>query len=363
MRFPARLIPPALPALAAAALLGAALLSAGAGARAEGAAPPAAVQVAAAPAAPVAAPAAPPDASAAAVEVRVLPHSEVTGSDYTLGEVAELDGPDLAVVRRLAALSLGRSPLPGRSQRLSESYVRARLNRATDGVPVTVIVPQGAEVVRASQVVSGEDVGARVLAKAAEEAKADGLETEQELSGRLSDVVLPMGEVTWEIEPRGRRLSAGGARTFQVVARVNGEEAWRTMVHLRQKAYRTIVVAVHNVRRNQVIAAGDVTLARKSVVGMKDETYLTRLKDAVGARAKRPIGRGEWVHKGLLVPRTDVAEGGPVTLVYRTDSLHFATPGVALVPAKVGQFIPVRNLDSGRIVYGVVESGDTVNVK
>jgi flagella basal body P-ring formation protein FlgA len=82
----------------------------------------------------------------------------------------------------------------------------------------------------------------------------------------------------------------------------------------------------------------------------------------VGARTKRPIGRGEWLHKGLLTAVMDVAEGGPVLLVYQTEAVRFATPGVALVPAQVGEYIPVRNLGSGKIVYGIVQADESVKV-
>jgi flagella basal body P-ring formation protein FlgA len=51
-----------------------------------------------------------------------------------------------------------------------------------------------------------------------------------------------------------------------------------------------------------------------------------------------------------------------VLLVYETEQVRFTSPGVALVPAKVGAFIPVRNLESGRIVYGVVQPADVVKV-
>jgi flagella basal body P-ring formation protein FlgA len=37
-------------------------------------------------------------------------------------------------------------------------------------------------------------------------------------------------------------------------------------------------------------------------------------------------------------------------------------PGVAMVAGQVGQFIPVRNLQSERIVYGIVQKDDTVKV-
>jgi flagella basal body P-ring formation protein FlgA len=37
-------------------------------------------------------------------------------------------------------------------------------------------------------------------------------------------------------------------------------------------------------------------------------------------------------------------------------------PGVALVSGQVGQFIPVRNLQTGKVVYGVIQQDDRIKV-
>jgi flagella basal body P-ring formation protein FlgA len=308
-----------------------------------------------------AAPAAEPE-PAARIEVRVLPQVEVPGMEFTLGEVAELDGADLALVRRLASLSLGRAPQPGRSLRLNESYLRARISQEVDPNGVELTVPPGAEVRRAVQEIPGADIAARVLAVAAEQGAPAGAELEQELAVPIPAALLPRGELVWEIEPMGQYLAAGGTRTYRVVARVGGEEVWRTVARVNQQVYAQVVVAARAVRRNQLIRAADVALERKAVGGVKPEDYLTRVAEVVGSRAKRPIGRGEWVRRNLLAEVADVPEGGPVLLVYATEAVRFSTPGVALVPAKVGAFIPVRNLASGKIVYGVVQADDTVKV-
>ena len=351
-----------------AALLVAALALAGLPAWADE--PPAAAQAQAMSSQPRAEPAQGPGADAAqaapevprVTEVRVLPRVEVPGAEFTLGEVAEFDGPELATLQRLAAVSLGRSPLPGRSLRLNEPYLRARLNPILSGNAIVLKVPADAEVVRASQVVPGSEIGAKVLALAAEQAVSTRGELEQQLAVPIPDAVLPTGQVDWQIEPLGRHLAAGGTRTFRVVARVQGEEFYRSLARVEQQVFADVVVAMRPVRRNDVIRAVDVIVERKPVSGMKAESYLTRAAEAVGARAKRPIGQGEWINKDMVVGVADVPEGGPVQLVYQTEAVLFTTPGVALVPAKLGAFIPVRNLESGKIVYGVVQSHETVKV-
>jgi flagellar basal body P-ring formation protein FlgA len=298
----------------------------------------------------------------ARIVVRVLPHSEVPGDEFTLGEVSELDGTDLAAVRRLAGVSLGRSPLPGRSLWLNEPFIRGRLAQSDGAQRVQIEVPPGADVARAAQTIPGSDIAARVLAYAQEHSGASEGELEQDLAVPISDAVLPLGEVAWKVEPLGRYLAAGGARTYRVTAAVHGEEVWRGIVRVNQQVYRKVIVAARPVRRNQIIRPDDVVLERKPIMGVKDEAYLTRTTEVVGARAKRPIGKGEWISKLMLDAVADVAEGGPVTLVYETEQVRFTSPGVAMVPAKVGEFIPVRNLESGKIVYGVVQPQDVVKV-
>ncbi|HKI98709.1 MAG TPA: flagellar basal body P-ring formation chaperone FlgA [bacterium] len=296
------------------------------------------------------------------VTVRVLPRADVPGDEFTLAEVAEVDGADTDTVRRVAGISLGRSPQPGRSMRLTEGFLRSRLNVVIADDQVKVTVPPDAEVTRASQVISGDDIGAKVLALAAQQAGVPEGDLEQKLLSPIQDAVLPTGDVTWQIEPLGHYLAAGGSRTYRVVAQIQGNEVWRAIARINQQVFRKVVVALRSVRRDRIIRTQDVALQRKPVSGKQDDSYLTHLSEAVGSKSKRDISRGEWLNQDMLTPVADVAEGGPVMLVYQTEHVRFTSPGVALVPAKVGQFIPVRNLESGKIVYGVVASDDIVKV-
>jgi flagella basal body P-ring formation protein FlgA len=286
----------------------------------------------------------------------------VVGAEFTLGEVAEFDGFDLETLRKLSQVSLGRSPLPGRSLVLSVSFLASRLAEVVPPERLRLHVPPGAQVMRATQRISGREVAEQVLKLAAAQSGEQDGALEQKLLGDPPDAELPMGELSWEIAELGVNLTPGGPRTFRVVARVGGEEAWRTVVRIKQEVYRDVLVALRSIRRNQVVQAGDLAGMRRNVAGLKLERFLTRPAEVIGQRAKRSIARNEWIERDMLVAVADVAEGGAVTLVYRTPALHFRAPGVAMVPARVGEFIPVRNLASGKIVYGVVQDDDTVKV-
>lgn len=302
------------------------------------------------------------DPSLKVVEIRILPNAEVTGKRITLGEVAELDGFDLDAVRRLAKVKLAFSPRPGGRIRLSASQVRSRLYRVTRPERIRLIMPKAVWVSRAAQIVTAGEISRMVMERAAalSDFRMDGLR--QTISGVVRDAVLPVGEVKWKIAPIGRNLSAGGSRSFRVAAQVNGKEVWRTQVRVKQEVTQNIAVAVREIRRGQQIRPEDIRLKSQNISGKNPDRYITRLRDVVGKNAKRPIGRGERVRRDMVLAPAEVKEGGRVTIEYRTPLLHLRMPGVALVAGNIGDFIPVRNLQSGRIIYGVVKNGTTVKV-
>jgi len=296
------------------------------------------------------------------IEVRVLPRAEVGGDTYRLGEIAEMDGFDLDALEALAQVEVGRSPLPGRSLALSESLLRSRLAGAIEPERLRLVVPPEATVVRTGRVVTGQEIAEMVLARSLADAPAGEGEVKQHLVGRLPDVTVARGELAWDIQPLGRYLRPGGSRTYQVVLNVDGQPFWRSTARVEQKVYVDVVVARRVIRREQTVQAEDLTVERRPLQTLNGKAYVGAAAPLVGQIARRPIGKGELVTAALVTPQADVAEGSAVLIVYRVPGLSLSAPGVALVAARQGQFIPVRNLQSGKIVYGVVESEQRVSV-
>jgi flagella basal body P-ring formation protein FlgA len=143
---------------------------------------------------------------------------------------------------------------------------------------------------------------------------------------------------------------------------VDNKVAWKAVLRVRQKIYRKVVVAKRPIRRNQKITKADVKLVRKNISDNRADPYLTSFNQVVGRLTKRPVGKQESLHAGMLRKPADVPEGGRVTVIYQTGSLVLTAPGVALVQGRAGQFIPVRNLETGRIVHGILQGDETVKV-
>jgi flagella basal body P-ring formation protein FlgA len=297
------------------------------------------------------------------IDIRILPETEVFGAEFTLGEIAEMDSFDLEALKKLSQVRIGTSPLPGRSIRLSESLIRSRLAAARANPKLKLHVPRGARVVRAGQIVSGKEIAQIVLAQAEKDAKPGGKdELRQEIVRMPADVVLPKGRLGWLVKLIGNHLVSGGARIYSVQALVDGSVVWKSTVRVRQKIYREVVVAKRPIRRNHKINRADVQMVRKNISANRADPYLISFSQVVGRLTKRPVGKDESLHAGMLHKPADVPEGGRVTVVYQSGTLHLTVPGVAMVQGRAGQFIPVRNLETGRIVHGILQADETVRV-
>ncbi len=294
--------------------------------------------------------------------VRVLPNPEVAGDSFTLGEIAEFDGFDVESSASLAKISMGRSPSPGRTMSLSEMFVRSRLAGLAQADRVRLIVPKNAQVLRASQTARAAEIESLVRAQALKDAGGDEDQVKQEILTPIVDLQFPKGDLEWQIEQLGKHLMAGGDRTYQLTARVDGKEVWRMPVRVRQKVYQMVVVAKRPLRRDQTIGAEDVTTVRRTVNASKEAGYSGSLKSIVGMKAKRPIAQDEPISETIVQAPVAVAEGGRVQVVYETSQLLMQVPGVALVSGQIGQFIPVRNLQTGKVIYGVIQQNDRVKV-
>ncbi len=293
--------------------------------------------------------------------VRVLPSAEVFGERFSLGEIAEMDGFDIKAMKVLAAIEVGRSPMPGRSLRLSERLILTRLRPSIDLKRLILHVPDKAHVTRASLRIPGAEIERLVLKQAAADAGANPEDLKQELRGSINDAVLPKGELEWAISPLGRYISPTGDRTYLAVARIDGKDVWRTTVRLKQKVYHEVVIAASPIRRNATIQRSDLKLERRPA-GREAAPLPGSIDEVVGKIARRPIGANEAIRRDMFLEPHAVSEGGRVVVLYRTARVSVRVTGVALVGGHVGDFIPVKNLQSGKIVYGVIEGSEIVRV-
>lgn len=141
--------------------------------------------------------------------------------------------------------------------------------------------------------------------------------------------------------------------------------AWAAEPPQAVSAARRIAIPVPSV----AIAAGQVIsddmLSDRDVpdsVGL-DAKFHTNRAALAGMTARKPLAPGRAIALAAVKPTDLVVPGQPVTLIYVAPGLEITGRAMPLQPGKRGDVVQVRNLDSGRVVQGVVKDAGAVQIR
>ena len=153
-----------------------------------------------------------------------------------------------------------------------------------------------------------------------------------------------------------------GPTMVRVVLLVDGTTRKVLTVTADVRFYKPVLVTTRSVRRGTILRDdGSVELAERDVTSAR-HGFFTELAQLEGLRARRPIGFGDVVSRRHMEKIPVIERGDDVQMTLTTAHMQISTAGVALQDGAVGSRIRVKNLDSGRIVYGEVLDADTVRL-
>jgi flagella basal body P-ring formation protein FlgA len=156
-----------------------------------------------------------------------------------------------------------------------------------------------------------------------------------------------MQPVAVRFEPRNGRFDV----SFEIGSETN---AASTKLRFTGVAIETVEAAVltRNVERNEVLKSSDVVTERrpKAEVG-NDVALRTR---AVGMQLRKQLRAGQALKVADLAKPDLVQRDDNVTLVYETAGLYLTIRGKAQEAGTEGDVVSVLNLQSKRVVSGVV---------
>lgn len=91
-------------------------------------------------------------------------------------------------------------------------------------------------------------------------------------------------------------------------------------------------------------------------------SYAMSAEQLVGKVARKTLLPGQPILVTAVNEPNLVQRGVPVALVYDTGALVITAKGIAMEPGHSGDFIKVRNIDSGIIVSGTLLADGTIQV-
>lgn len=143
--------------------------------------------------------------------------------------------------------------------------------------------------------------------------------------------------------------------------RCSGSRPWKVYVPVNVVVTQPVLVAKRTLPSGHVVTADDVTLEPHDVSRLNGG-YLSSIEELAGQRLKHQVIGGRIVTPAMLKADLIVRRGQTVTLVVRNDQMNISMAGKALTDGALNQRIRVENVNSQRVVEGLVRSPEYVEI-
>lgn len=272
----------------------------------------------------------------------------VSGAIVTAGDLIDGAGDK-------ASVALFRAPDPGQTGMVPAASVIEAARRA--GVGDVVSSVSEIAVTRAGREITSATIEGLITTRAATEygVDVDAVEVALDDAGPVRLDAAAKGAVSlggFALDPKTGRFDA----TLEVAGWAAGAP-----VRVTGQAVETIETAVltRSFDRGAVIAAADVRTERRPKAQNADSAAP---EDVVGMALRRPVREGQALRSADLTRPQHVERGGFVTLIYVSEGVSLSLRAKALAAGSAGDIIPVQNIQSKRVVNGVVTGPSEVTV-
>jgi flagella basal body P-ring formation protein FlgA len=304
-----------------------------------------------------------PVGAAGLASVRVYDHTEVAADQILLGGIARIDSDDTALVRKLEAVALGRSPLPGKTRTLDAATLLLRLRQSgIDAEKLDLQVPSEVVIGRGSVTIEREQIEQIVRGFLQQQVASIPAESWNIRDIRVPEaVVVPKGHLTTHVSgPKNSELA--GSVPLQVTFNVAPDYERRVWVTASLERRVNVVVARRPLGRFKPIDEGDIEVKALDLAGLPAD----RIDDpevAIGKRTRRALDSGTVLRPDLLEFPPLVKRGDRVRIIAESAGLRISAFGQAKQKGAHGELIPVVNLDSNKVVHARVVDSQTVRIE
>jgi len=208
--------------------------------------------------------------------------------------------------------------------------------------------------------IKGELIASRAMKFVADHVPWDPDATEVTINYRGKDIVVPTGIVDMSFE-----LPSGGSRLgrFPVTVKIKVNHILRKRLRLMANVILNspVVKTRRPVNRGKILTEKDVAV---EVVSSNHlfRNAMTSLADVVGKQAIRNIGMGRVVTANSLSKPVLMNKGDRVTLVVESGPMKITAPGIMREKGFKESLVQVLNIQTKKIVYGMVLNSKTVKV-
>ena len=299
--------------------------------------------------------------AAGMTSIRVLKKAEIEDDKMLLGKIAVIKGEDPELVQKLRAIVVGSVPLPGKSRRIDEHYIKIRLKQ--NGVDLSRIileVPEKNEIFRGFIEISREKIEKIALDFIYKKIPCEKNRVRVKKIRVNRGVVLPKGSVTCKVVSPPN-MDFFGLIPLSISFNVNGRFQKKVSVTVDIEVLTEVVVTKRPIGRYKMITEDDICLQKRDMSNLSSN-IITNSEDVLGKRAKRAINAKTVLRADLVEFPSLVRRGDIVSIIAESDSLRITVLGEVKEKGRKGQRVRVVNLDSKKGIYARVIDSNTVVV-
>ncbi len=173
-------------------------------------------------------------------------------------------------------------------------------------------------------------------------------------------VTVPPGNLEFNVQP-GAVEEHLGRQIVRVHVLVDGREVGVVEALVEIAAYADAVVAQRLIKPGELIEPEDVTITRIKLVDLHRQ-FVSELGDVIGKSVVRPIPAHSPVRPSQIKPADVVRKGDRVTIEAQGGGLSIRVAGVSKSGGRVGEYVAVTNVDSGKEIRARVVAPGVVRV-
>jgi flagella basal body P-ring formation protein FlgA len=296
------------------------------------------------------------------VRIELRSSVQVRRSRVALGEIAGLTTLDLALLRRLDALPIGRVPRSGQAVRLE----RARLSRwirAHTGLEPGQIAwagPESTEVRLEVREVSGEAIVAKAEESLREIVARSGLRAELKVVSAPGPQKLPVGEVELRARPSSPAELLARRASIWVDLSVDGRPLRSLPVDFDLTVFGPGYVAARSQAVGQVLEPGSLEVREVEWTGR--DLLPVQAEQGQALRLRRPVEPGVVVTRAHVERAPVVAQGERATLHARQGLVELESRVEVLQDGRSGETVRVKLPSSSSSILARVAGPGKVEV-
>lgn len=300
-------------------------------------------------------------AAAEMTTIRVRDQVETENDEVLLGQIASIESSDTQFVQRLKDIVIGKAPLPGRTRQYDQRHLKMRLQQQhVDLAVIRIEGPRYVKILRSHVEIDKHQIKKIVSDFITENIFAKNKTVRIKEIHVSERVVLPKGRIAYKVRaPSMQQLK--GTCSIAIDFSVNGHFEKKVRATATIEVWGPVVVTRRPLGRYKPITEDDIMLQTMDLTNLS-ANVVSDPEAVLGKRTRRAIGaqtplRADSIELPPLVKRGDL-----VVIIAQSKGLKISTRGVVKKKGRLGDRIPVVNVDSKKVLYARVIDSNTVQV-